>query len=85
MGGKQKASTPTLASLAGLLGVREAELQPLLGPCDATELTVLEEAVADALAAEDAAFDRASRDALRFVPRVLRGPARSLLLGGRRG
>ncbi|WP_435769215.1 hypothetical protein [Nocardioides sp. SYSU DS0651] len=80
-----KASGQPLAALADLLGVREAELEPVLGPYDAAQVAVLEAAVSEALAGEDAAFDRATQDAVRHVPRLLRGPARKLLLGGRYG
>ena len=80
MGAKAKALT-----LADLLGVDEERLS-MLRRYDAGQIEVLESAVAGALEAEDAAFTKASGDALRFVPRLLRGPARAMLLpGGRRG
>ena len=83
MGAQAKA--PTLAPLADLLGVDEQRLA-MLRRYDAGQVGALEAAVSGALEAEDAAFTKASEDALRFVPRLLRGPARSMLLpGGRRG
>jgi hypothetical protein len=80
-----KAKASALAPLAELLGVPEGELG-MLRAYDAAQVEVLEVAVAAALEAEDAAFTTASEDALRFVPRLLRGPARAMLIpGGRRG
>ncbi|MFC5731279.1 MULTISPECIES: hypothetical protein [Nocardioides] len=80
-----KAKSPTLAPLAELLGVDEEQLL-MLRRYDAGKIETLQSAVAEALEAEDAAFATASEDALRLVPRLLRGPARAMLLpGGRRG
>lgn len=80
-----KAKTPTLAPLAELLGVDEERLA-MLRRYDAGQVEALESAVAGALAEEDVAFTTASEDALRLVPRLLRGPARTMLLpGDRRG
>ncbi|MFT4264221.1 MAG: hypothetical protein QM572_12615 [Nocardioides sp.] len=74
-----------LAPLAQRLGVPEARLSALRDHASG-DLARLEEIVARAMESEDAAFDSALDEALRFVPRLVRGPAQKLLFpGGRRG
>ena len=62
------------------------EAVPLLAQLDPDEATVLDEAITRAMTAEDEGFDRGLQEALRLVPRPLRGVARGLLFpGGGRG
>lgn len=55
---------------------------PLLAQLSPDELETLDGAVAEAMRAEDAAFDQGLKEALRLVPRPLRGMARGLLFPG---
>lgn len=74
-----------VSRLAGRLGVQPTRLAPF-ETYDAAQLDHLETAVGRAMDAEDKAFDAALEEALRFVPRLLRGTAQKLLFpGGRRG
>lgn len=57
----------------------------LLAAYDDEDLTVLDDAVALAIRAEDHAVEQGLSEALRFVPRPLRGRARALLFGDGRG
>ena len=71
--------------LAGQLGVPTARLA-MLERYDDAAIARLEQALAGATVAEDRAFDKALDEALRFIPRLLRGTAQKLLFpGGRRG
>ncbi len=77
--------TQAVSALADRLGVPESRLTAL-AEYDASQIATLEQAVATAMREEDAAFDAALDEALRFVPRLLRGAARGLLFpGGGRG
>ena len=59
---------------------------PLLAELSSNELQTLDSAVVEAMRAEDEAFDQGLKEALRLVPRPLRGIARGLLFpGGDRG
>ncbi|MFT4286417.1 hypothetical protein [Nocardioides sp.] len=74
-----------LASLANRIGVTEQQLSPFRAYAP-DELGRLDTAVARAMTDEDVAFDKALDEALRFVPKLLRGTAQKLLFpGGRRG
>jgi hypothetical protein len=59
---------------------------PLLARLTPLELDVLDTAVTKAMRTEDEGFDQGLQEALRLVPRPLRGVARGLLFpGGGRG
>lgn len=78
-------SDAALTALADRLGVPGQRLAPLAGFSD-QQVGTLDRAVETAMAAEDRAFDAALKDALSYVPWLLRGPAAKLLFpGGRRG
>ena len=77
--------TAELDSLARRLGVDPRRLAPLRA-AGAADIRRVDAAVERAMEDEDRAFDAALTDALRFVPRLLRGTAQKLLFpGGRRG
>jgi hypothetical protein len=77
--------TAELDALAQRLGVDRQRLTPLRASAP-DDIAALDAAVARAMEQEDRAFDAALEEALRFVPRLLRGPAQKLLFpGGRRG
>lgn len=77
--------TTELDRLAQRLRVTPAALD-MLEDAAREDVETLDAAVAHAMAEEDQAFDKALEDALRFVPRILRGAAAKLLFpGGRRG
>lgn len=77
--------TQAVSSLADQLGVPASRLA-LLEEYDDAQVATLEQAITTAMRDEDTAFDAALDEALRFVPRLLRGPARGLLFpGGGRG
>lgn len=62
------------------------EAVPLLARLSSEETAILDAAIVEAMTAEDDAFDQGLQDALRLVPRPLRGVARGLLFpGGGRG
>ncbi|HEY0887983.1 MAG TPA: hypothetical protein VGE38_00050 [Nocardioides sp.] len=74
-----------VSRLARRLGVQPRGLAPFERYDDA-QLQQLDTIVGRAMEAEDKAFDAALEEALRFVPRLLRGTAQKLLFpGGRRG
>jgi hypothetical protein len=74
-----------LDMLAQRLGVDPRRLAPLRASGQ-DEIARLRGAVERAMEDEDRAFDAALEEALRFVPRLLRGTAQRLLFpGGRRG
>jgi hypothetical protein len=74
-----------LDRLAKRLRVTPAAIDLLEG-ADREDVETLDTLVAHAMDDEDKAFDAALEDALRFIPRLLRGPAQKLLFpGGRRG
>jgi hypothetical protein len=74
-----------LTALADRLGVPASRLQPLDG-YTADEIGRLDRAVAAAMTVEDDAFATGLQDAVRFIPRPLRGFARKLLFpAGDRG
>lgn len=74
-----------LGRVAATLGVPEERLAPLTS-YDDKELCHLDDLIVGALRAEDRAFEDGLEEALRFVPRLLRGPAKALLFpGGGRG
>jgi len=78
-------TTGGLGRVAATLGVPEETLAPLAA-YDEVELQRLDELVRAALSAEDRAFEAGLEEALRFVPRLLRGAAKGLLFpGGGRG
>ncbi|UDY22342.1 hypothetical protein [Nocardioides sp. Kera G14] len=73
------------ARLAKRLGVPETRLAALQDH-RAEDLARLDAVIDRAMESEDRAFDGALDEALRFVPRLVRGPAQKLLFpGGRRG
>ncbi|MEX0427050.1 hypothetical protein AB3X52_05405 [Nocardioides sp. DS6] len=77
--------TEEIGRLAATIGVPETRLAQLTA-CDGEELRRLDELIDGALRAEDEAFDAGLEAALRFVPRLVRGPAKALLFpGGARG
>lgn len=73
-----------LDRLATTLGVPSERLAPL-STYDDVQLSRLDELLADAMTAEDRAFGKAVDDALRIIPRPLRGAAKRMLGGGDRG
>jgi len=74
-----------LGRIAATLGVSEERLAPL-STYDDEQLRRFGELIDEALGAEDRAFDAGLEEALRFVPRLLRGAAKGLLFpGGGRG
>ncbi len=74
-----------LDRLAQRLRVTPAALD-MLEDAGSKEVQSLDAIVAHAMDDEDKAFDKALEDALRFIPRLLRGTAQKLLFpGGRRG
>lgn len=80
----ETSTTPPLAALADRLGVAEDRLAALR-EYDEAEVAVLDRAVAEAIATEDAEFEAAAEKALGLVPRLLRGTVRAMMLpGGRR-
>lgn len=59
---------------------------PLLAQLAPEQAEVLDAAIVEAMRAEDEGFDTGLQEALRLVPRPLRGVARGLLFpGGGRG
>lgn len=77
--------TADVSRLADRLGLEPGRLAAF-ETYDQSQIDELEAIVARAMEAEDQAFDEALDDALRFVPKLLRGPAQKLLFpGGRRG
>jgi len=78
-------SKKELTALADRLGVPASRLKTLEGYA-AADLATLNRAVADAMKTEDDAFATGLQDAVRFIPRPLRGFARKLLFpAGDRG
>ncbi|HEY3014603.1 MAG TPA: hypothetical protein VGJ41_05800 [Nocardioides sp.] len=71
-------SKKELTVLADRLGVPARRLQPL-EEYAADQIAVLDRAVAAAMKAEDDAFATGLQDAVRFIPRPLRGFARKLI------
>lgn len=77
--------TAELDRLAQRLRVTPAALD-MLEDAAREDLETLDTVVAQAMDEEDKAFEKGLEDALRFVPRILRGAAQKLLFpGGRRG
>ena len=77
--------TAELDRLAQRLRVTPAAIEMLAGAAR-EDVETLDTLVAHAMEDEDKAFDAALEDALRFIPRLLRGTAQKLLFpGGRRG
>lgn len=75
-------TTPTThRSIAERLGIPYADLSAL-DTCTDEELARLDATLAKTIAAEDRAVDDGFAEALRFVPRPLRGRAKVLLFGG---
>lgn len=73
--------TPTpepLAALATRLDVAPSALAALRH-CTATDLAAFDGLIGDAMTAHDQAIESGLRDALRFVPRLLRGRASAML------
>lgn len=78
-------ATTDLDRLAKRLRVTPAALA-MLEESDAADVERLDTIVATAMTNEDKAFEQALEEALRFIPRLLRGPAQKLLFpGGKRG
>jgi len=74
-----------LTRIAATLGISEERLAPL-SAYDEEQLRHFDDLIKEALTAEDKAFDAGLEEALRFVPRLLRGAAKGLLFpGGDRG
>lgn len=77
-----------MADIKGLLKRLDttSKALPLLKQLSPEEITILDEAIAEAMRTEDEGFDQGLQEALRLVPRPLRGVARGLLFpGGSRG
>ena len=78
-------SEAALSPLAERLGVEPGRLAPLAGYGE-DQIARLDALVARAMQQEDEAFDASLEEALRFVPKLLRGRAAKLLFpGGDRG
>lgn len=74
-----------LSNLADRLGVATGRLEPLRA-LSTRDVQTLDDIVASTMTRGTEAFGEAIEQALRFVPRPLRGAARSLLFpGGDRG
>ncbi|EON23669.1 MULTISPECIES: hypothetical protein [Nocardioides] len=74
-----------LSRLAERLGVTTGRLQPLQALAK-RDVQQLDDLVSSTMTSGAEAFDKGIEEALRFVPRPLRGTARSLLFpGGDRG
>ena len=77
--------TAELDRLAQRLRVTPAAID-MLEDASRADVEKLDTLLAHAMDDEDKAFDAALEDALRFIPRLVRGPAQKLLFpGGRRG
>lgn len=77
--------TAELDRLAQRLRVTPAAID-MLEDSSREDVEKLDTLLAHAMDDEDKAFDAALEDALRFIPRLVRGPAQKLLFpGGRRG
>jgi len=70
-----------LATLAATLDVPTSELA-MLETYDDAQLHHLDALVSRSMAAEEQAFDESLEHALTFVPRLLRGAARSMVFPG---
>ena len=77
-------SRPVLTAMARLLDL-PVERLALLEDHDDADLTVLDDAISLAIRAEDRAVADGLEEAVRFVPRPLRGRARALMFGTDRG
>ncbi|MDQ1103968.1 hypothetical protein [Nocardioides zeae] len=77
-------SRPVLTSMARRLDL-PVERLALLEAYDEADLTVLDDAISLAIRAEDRAVADGLEEAVRFVPRPLRGRARALVFGTDRG
>ncbi len=67
-----------LQELARTLGVEVADIG-YLSDLEASVVRRLDAAVATTVATEEAAIDEALQRTLRFLPRLLRGPAKAVL------
>lgn len=74
---------PLVTSIAERLELPSERLALLEGYSE-DDLSVLDDAIALAIRAEDKAVEDGLTEALRFVPRPLRGRARALLFGSDR-
>ncbi|GAA1912804.1 hypothetical protein [Nocardioides marmoribigeumensis] len=74
-------SVTTVDDLAGLLEVPPGEVS-FLDRLDAADLSRLREVVAGSLEREARAIDQALEATVRFLPRPLRGRARTMLFPG---
>lgn len=77
-------SRPVLTAMARRLDL-PVERLALLEAYDDADLTVLDDAISLAIRAEDRAVADGLEQAVRVVPRPLRGRARALMFGGGRG
>jgi hypothetical protein len=73
-----------LDTLAGHLGV-SADRLAAFSSYDESHIARLDTLITGAMASEDKAFDAGLEEALRVVPRPLRGAAKKILFGGGRG
>lgn len=77
-------ASPRVLAIAERLDL-PADRVAFLDSYDDADLAVLDDALRVAIRAEDEVVDKGLAEALRFVPRPLRGRARTMLFGSERG